>query len=147
MQLNCLDDTDSITLHAKYFKVLKEKTEVSDVDNQEKIPIIDQTLDPENDFYTIRLQSPLRKSKDYYVVLKFEGDLLVNLVGYYRSSYKDENKMTKWLAITKFEPAFARRAFPCFDEPSLKARFKITLGHHKMYKGLSNMPINKTVPM
>jgi aminopeptidase N len=39
------------------------------------------------------------------------------------------------------ESVFARRAFPCFDEPSMKAQFKINLINHKSLRATSNMPI------
>lgn len=32
-----------------------------------------------------------------------------------------------WIVATHFEPANARKAFPCWDAPSYKARFRITL--------------------
>ena len=45
------------------------------------------------------------------------------------------------LATTHFEPTYARRAFPCFDEPQLKAEFMVTITHHKDHSVFFNMPL------
>ena len=48
------------------------------------------------------------------------------------------------MAITKLKPAYARRVFPCFDEPDFKAKFAITIVHLQNLTAISNMPIEKT---
>jgi aminopeptidase 2 len=61
--------------------------------------------------------------------------------GFYRSSFKDEKGETRYLATTQMEPTDARRAFPCFDEPALKAKFTVTLIADKHLTCLGNMDI------
>ncbi|MGH7318667.1 MAG: M1 family metallopeptidase [Candidatus Rokuibacteriota bacterium] len=59
--------------------------------------------------------------------LTFTGTLNDRLRGFYRSTYKDAAGQTHTLATTQFEAVDARRAFPCWDEPALKAVFGVTL--------------------
>ena len=59
--------------------------------------------------------------------VRFRGVLNDQLRGFYRSTFKDEAGNDKVIAVTQFESTSARRAFPCWDEPDLKAVFSITL--------------------
>ncbi len=56
------------------------------------------------------------------LAISFTGILNDKLRGFYLSKTKLRN-----YAVTQFEATDARRAFPCFDEPALKATFDISL--------------------
>jgi puromycin-sensitive aminopeptidase len=70
---------------------------------------------------------------------KFAGVLNDKLAGFYRSAYKDAEGRTKFLAVTQFEATDARLAFPCWDEPAIKAKFDITLTTDADRVAISNM--------
>jgi aminopeptidase 2 len=71
----------------------------------------------------------------------FTGTLNDGMAGFYRSSYKGADGSTKYIATTQMEATDARRAFPCFDEPALKAEFTITLIADNQLTCLSNMDV------
>ncbi|MBY0359155.1 MAG: M1 family metallopeptidase [Candidatus Obscuribacterales bacterium] len=73
--------------------------------------------------------------------LNFTGILNNKLRGFYRSTYKDACGAEKVIAVTKFEPSDARRAFPCWDEPCFKAVFKVSLVIDKDLTAISNSAI------
>ena len=78
--------------------------------------------------------------------LQFTGTLNDQLRGFYRSSYTAVDGSTKWLASTQFEATDARRAFPCWDEPNIKATFVITLDVPEGMTAVSNMPVASATP-
>ena len=47
----------------------------------------------------------------------------------------------RWYAITQFEAIFARRVFPCFDEPNSKVPWQLTLEVPKALAALSNTTV------
>lgn len=72
--------------------------------------------------------------------IAFEGTLNDQMKGFYKSTY-EHNGEKKNMAVTQFEPADARRCFPCWDEPACKATFRITLEVPSEVNALSNMPV------
>lgn len=67
-------------------------------------------------------------------------------LGFYSSTYTDGGVSHKMVS-SKFQPTYARRAFPCFDEPGYKASFTVHLVTPSSdYTALSNMDVEKIVP-
>lgn len=50
----------------------------------------------------------------------------------------------RYLATTHFEPTYARAAFPCFDEPYFKAKFKMSIFRDRFHIALFNTPVIKS---
>ena len=77
-------------------------------------------------------------SGDWKLYIDFEGKIVDDLRGFYRSKFVDENNKQNWMATTQFEPTSARMAFPCWDEPEYKSVFSITLTSDKSDIRVSN---------
>ncbi|KAH8305971.1 hypothetical protein KR018_007348 [Drosophila ironensis] len=136
IELQVREKTQNITLHVKNLRVHEDHISVNE-NCIEKIEV-----NEEYDFYILHLCRELKVKNVYQLEMHFEANLNSSELGYYKSNYTDmDTKELHYLAITQFSPTFARQAFPCFDEPSWKSTFNITLGFHKNYSGLSNMPV------
>lgn len=92
------------------------------------------------------VKNEARDTDHIKLTIKFTGILNDNMAGFYRAKYEDKaTGKTKYMATTQMEPTDARRAFPCFDEPNLKATFTITLISSPELTHLSNMDVNKEI--
>lgn len=138
------EDTDQIVLHSLYLDVMGPVVLQSDGTG---ILVKDYTFDITKEFLIINLNRKLKAGTFALLMLEFSGNMANKIVGLYSSSYVKADDSRKWIATSKFEPTFARQAFPCFDEPALKATFEITLVHPTggNYHALSNMNEDVTV--
>ena len=59
--------------------------------------------------------------------VSFSGILNDRLRGFYRSTLVADDGTEHTIAATQFQSTDARRAFPCFDEPDMKATFGVSL--------------------
>jgi aminopeptidase N len=86
--------------------------------------------------------------------INFTGILNSSMAGFYRSKYKPavtpaasvaKDDEYHYMFSTHFEPCDARQAFPCFDEPNLKATFDFEIEIPEDQVALSNMPVKSVV--
>lgn len=73
--------------------------------------------------------------------IEFSGEINDKMKGFYRSRYQGPNGEERFAGVTQFEATDARRCFPCWDEPAIKATFDITLQVPTDRVALSNMPV------
>jgi len=75
------------------------------------------------------------------LALEFAGALNQHLRGLYAASAGGHR-----YAFTQCEAADARRILPCFDEPSFKARFRVSVTARAVDTVLSNAPVEREEP-
>lgn len=121
IDLNLEKSTKQITLHARDLEI--QSAEWIQGKHTSWAGKISYNEKKETATFTFPKSIPSGKGQ---LKLTFVGILNDKLRGFYRSKYVLNGKET-YLATTQFESTDARRAFPCFDEPSQKAVFEVTL--------------------
>lgn len=90
----------------------------------------------DSDFLGLATDNPIGAGK---VVLRiaYSGEVSRSL----SDGLFQQREGNNWYVFSKFEPVTARRAFPCFDEPSFKTPWKLTLHVPKGLRAFSNTPV------
>jgi puromycin-sensitive aminopeptidase len=108
--------------------------------NGKKIAAIDTILRPEHETATFVFPSELPAGEGV-LQMEFTGELNDKMKGFYRSKYTTKSGEERYAGVTQFEATDARRCFPCWDEPALKATFDLVLTVPTNRVALSNMPV------
>ncbi|XP_072137100.1 aminopeptidase N-like isoform X2 [Mobula birostris] len=98
------------------------------------------------EYLVVLLEGHLDQGKVYSLHTAFSGELASDMAGLYYCQYQQDGS-TRFLAVTMMQPANARRVFPCFDDPALKATFDLTVVHRPQHTAVSNMPVRMTSEM
>ncbi len=94
---------------------------------------------PEEEQVVLELPGPLAPGPAVLDV-RFGGPLGEEMRGFYRSRFTGPDGAEGVILATDFEATNARRAFPCFDEPDMKAVFVLTLTVPEGVACLSSAP-------
>ncbi|MCJ8733359.1 hypothetical protein PDJAM_G00222310 [Pangasius djambal] len=146
VRFKCVKDTQTIVLHALGLSI--DKVIVTHARTMENIAVQRYTLHSDSHFFEILLKKQLVANGDYYELFtKFKGELLDDLTGLYTSQYTEKVKgeeEKRFLVASQLQATDARKVFPCFDEPAMKAVFNITIIHRYGTKALSNGKIDNS---
>ena len=136
IEIDVVEATESITLNAAELEIASAVVTLADGRSVEASVETDE--EEETAVFSFSETLPAGRAS---LACDFTGVLNDQLRGFYRSEYVDEDGEKRYMATTQFEATDARRAFPCWDEPSLKATFEVTLKAPLELTTLSNMPV------
>ena len=137
IDINVVEETSSITLNSVDLKILKTEVFAEDGKSME-ISALD--FDKVKERVTVGLKQKVTVGQKIKLKQIFKGSLLHSATAFFRSPIEIDGKTT-WMASSQLEATDARRVFPCFDEPDLKATFTVTLIAKKDLTCLSNMDV------
>ncbi|XP_026712274.1 aminopeptidase N [Athene cunicularia] len=143
----CTEATDLILIHSNKLNYTLQGSfhaSLQAVDGSRVPPISSTWLETPTQYLVVQLGSSLQRGQRYRLITIFTGELADDLAGFYRSEYVNASGVKKVVATTQMQAADARKAFPCFDEPAMKANFTVTLIHPSDHKAISNMPVTRT---
>ncbi|KAK3937484.1 peptidase family M1-domain-containing protein [Diplogelasinospora grovesii] len=147
--------TADITLNVLELKLLSSKITVTQNKSDQSWDSVKVAEDAKRQRATITFPEQLPVSPKATLTIEFTGELNHDMAGFYRSQYKPaappaasvpHDDQFHYMLSTQFEACDARRAFPCFDEPNLKATFDFSIEIPDDQVALSNMPALETQP-
>ncbi|PRP78523.1 hypothetical protein PROFUN_13580 [Planoprotostelium fungivorum] len=134
--------TDTIQLHSQEIKI--NSVAITAISSSEKFKATEVSYDEGEERAIIKFASAIQPGHAQ-IDIDYDGILNDKMKGFYRAKYT-LNGEQRHMATTQFEPTGARKAFPCWDEPAVKAIFNITLTFPEHLTGLSNMdPVQESV--
>ncbi|XP_070155699.1 aminopeptidase N-like [Polyergus mexicanus] len=94
-----------------------------------------------NESHILAFHFPKKLSEGFYL-LKMKFDATLNDGESIFKTFIVNEKGNQSFLATSFQAIGARQIFPCWDEPTFKSIFNISIKHHKSCIVLSNMPKN-----
>lgn len=113
-------EATEVQLNANELEVQHARITLGD----EQVAATSVTFNKELERLTVAFGKPI-PAGEHKLQVEFTGILNDKMAGFYRSEYTNAKGEKRLMAVTQFEATDARRSFPCWDEPAVKATFKV----------------------
>ncbi|WEW56333.1 hypothetical protein PRK78_001776 [Emydomyces testavorans] len=142
--------TSEVVLNVKAIDV--QTAEITSKDGSKSVKSCDIAYDKVSERAIIKFPEEIQQG-DVVVELCFTGTINNHMAGFCRAKYQSSETPAPgtpkegdyyYMLSTQFEACDARQAFPCFDEPNLKATFDFEVEIPKDLVAISNMPVKST---
>lgn len=149
VKIKALKESDEIVLNARSLK-FPEKTDgikiMKDGGNQndDTMSLIDEARSKREasdvqkiwtnetlEKVFIKLNRKIPSGEEFVLELPYSGMIDDSLEGFFRSKYTTKSGQNRTIAISHLQPNYNRKLLPSFDEPQLKANWKLTIIHPK----------------
>ncbi|KAI9792331.1 MAG: hypothetical protein M1816_002556 [Peltula sp. TS41687] len=149
IDLDVKKNTQEIVLNAVQLKIHSAEVVTEHTKTEQRIEISNISYDEKSQRATFKLDDSLPSSSKASLTIKFSGTMNDLMKGFHRSKYQSavpapatvpNDGEFQYMFSTDFEACDARRAFPCFDEPNLKATFDLEIEIPEDLVALNNMP-------
>ena len=142
IRIGVTETLDQIVLNAAEIEMRSMVLRGEDAD----IEVTGVTHDHEYDRATLTLAHPVTPGT-YSLEISYTGLINDQLRGLYRSVYRDGDGAEHVIATSQCQATDARRVFPCWDEPDLKATFKTTMVVAEGLEAFSNGAETSRTPL
>ncbi|KAH6930554.1 hypothetical protein HPB50_014720 [Hyalomma asiaticum] len=147
ISVKCVESARQIVLHAAGIQVNNAKVSFNAMAANKSavhdILVRHVEINNSTQQVTLELASFLHPQVAYDISISYVGIVSRWPKGLYKASYKLKNGSEGWMAFTRMKPRYARRVFPCFDEPSFRATFDVEVLRRKDFDSIASMPILK----
>jgi aminopeptidase N len=121
--IEVIDPVDEVVLNADELEIDEAWFEPAGGGPRRRASV---TLEPSTERARLSMNEPLEPGA-WVLHSRFRGALNDKLTGFYRSTFTGESGEDHVMAVTQFEATHARKTFPCWDEPEMKAVFAVNL--------------------
>lgn len=142
IEFSVQQSVDTIHLNSRDLEIQKASVTAFSTKTESSIAVKSIDFNTKQQTVALSLESAIDEAATKVLVtLNYTGIIQTNMAGFYKSQYKDEEGKSSIMLSTQFEATDARRAFPCADEPELKATFDVTIAARSDWTIIGNMPV------